>query len=92
MNVGGYQIIDLKNHNFEDGVGFIIDGIYDKIKATRKPILVSGVKFEGVELKDQFVMAKVIGSSYKIAYQFDVGETWLQILIADTDEVTVTEI
>ena len=91
MNVGGYQIIDLKNHNFEEGVGFTIDGIYDIIEATRKPILVSGVKFEGVELQDQFVMAKVIGSSYKLAYQFD-EVTYLQILIEDTDVVTVAEI
>lgn len=65
MKVGGYRIIDLKGTNFTVGTGVVIDGIYDKIESTRKPLYVSGVVVAGVEYHDTWVDFTVDGSNYK---------------------------
>ena len=54
MTKGGYQILDLKNFVFkgQTGGGFNsvnIQGIYDKIKDTNKPILVTGFVWGDLE-------------------------------------------
>ena len=84
MKKGGYQIIDLKNKTMTSGVGAVYDGIYDKVKGTRKPILVSGLNLGGTEYHDSFVDFTVSGTTFTGTIY---GKT---ITIADTDTVTVT--
>ena len=55
MNKGGYQIVDLGGKSFTLGTGIVVDGAYDKIKGTRKPIYVSGIVIAGVEYHDTYV-------------------------------------
>ena len=64
MTKGGYQIIDLKGHQHTSGVGTIHEGIYDKIEATSKPILLSGIAVNGIEYHDTFIFPCVNGSNY----------------------------
>lgn len=52
---GGYQIVSLKNINFESGDGFKIDGIFNTIKNTTKPILLTGIVLGGTKFHDTFV-------------------------------------
>lgn len=92
MNVGGYQIIDLKNHNFVDNVDFTIEGIYNKIESTRKPILISGFQYEGKEMHNQFCSCVVNGSNYDITYHKSSGDIWIGITVQDNDVITVHEI
>ena len=55
MNKGGYQIVDLGDKSFTLGTGIVVDGAYDKIKGTRKPIYVSGIVIAGTEYHDTYV-------------------------------------
>lgn len=55
MNKGGYQIVDLGGKSFTLGTGIVIDGAYDKIRGTRKPIYVSGIVIAAVEYHDTYV-------------------------------------
>lgn len=55
MNKGGYQIVDLGGKSFTLGTGIVVDGAYDKIKGTRKPIYVSGIVIAGTEYHDTYV-------------------------------------
>ena len=55
MNKGGYQIVDLGGKNFTLGTGIVVNGTYDKIKGTRKPIYVSGIVIAGTEYHDTYV-------------------------------------
>lgn len=86
MRHGGYIIIDLQGKELLDGVGMVVDGIYDKVEGTSKAILVSGFNFEGVEYKDTFVAFSVVGSAF-------VGKIYeKEIKIEDTDVVTITDV
>ena len=66
MNVGGYQIIDLKNFPFDTikNNSVVIEGIYDKIESTLKPILLTGMVVDDIEVRNQFVTPRVSGSEY----------------------------
>lgn len=55
MNKGGYQIVDLGGKSFTLGTGIVVDGAYDKIKGTRKPIYVSGIVIADFDYHDTFV-------------------------------------
>ena len=95
MKKGGYQIIDLENRDFRDGIGQQFEGIYELIEGTRKPILLSGFSFGGKEFHDTFVNPIVSGSSYYINYRYyepeDDMTIYLNIRIQDNDVITVTE-
>ena len=86
MRNGGYIIIDLQGKQLLDGVGMVVDGIYDKVEGSTKAILLSGLNFEGVEYKDAFVSFYVVGSAF-------IGKVnSKQIKIEDTDVVTITDL
>ena len=85
MTIGGYQIIDLKNTKLTVGTGTKIDGVYDKIKSTRKAILISGLNVGGTEYHDTFVELTVSGTNYTGTIY---GKT---ITISNADLVTVSE-
>ena len=84
MKHGGYQIIDLKNTKLTVGTGTKIDGVYDKIKSTRKAILISGLNVGGTEYHDTFVELTVSGTNYTGTIY---GKT---ITISNADLVTVS--
>ena len=89
MVKGGYQIIDLNGHNHTSEVGAIHEGIYDKIEATSKPILLSGITVNAVEYHDTFIFPCVNGNSYVavVGANPTTNETII-INIEDTDVVT----
>ena len=84
MTNGGYQIIDLKNIKLTVGTGTKIDGVYDKIKSTRKAILISGLNVGGTEYHDTFVELTVSGTNYTGTIY---GKT---ITISNEDLVTIS--
>lgn len=87
---GGYLILDLKNTNFSSGVGIVIPNIYDRIESTRKPVRLSNIVFEGKELRDIDInYLYAFGSTYTTS--ITVGALSIEIVIADTDVVTVTQ-
>lgn len=66
MNKGGYQIINLGGVNLEQDIPVKIDGVYDKIKGTTKPLLFSGINIKGKEYRDIFTTATVIQGYFRV--------------------------
>ena len=59
MRQGGYKIINLKGINItSQGVKF--DGIYDAIKGTRKPTVLSGLVTDSTEYPDMAVLMETL--------------------------------
>ena len=59
MNKGGYQILDLNGIEFVDSEKYVIDGIFNKISETRKPILITNFVLDGpnkIKMRDVFAM------------------------------------
>ena len=86
---GGYLIIDLNNKNFENGVGMVVDGIYERIESTRKPVRFSNFVFGENEFRDidLFTIGR-LGSTYQA--DVFIGTTIMTVVISDEDIVTVT--
>ena len=84
MNKGGYQIIDLKNKNFTLGTGMVVEGAYEKIECTLKPIYFSGISIAGVEYNDCYVQIVSNGSNFE-------GTMYgKKIVIQNNDVVTIS--
>ena len=64
MNVGGYQIIDFNNFPFigDNTDSLTIDGIYDKIVGTKKPILITGLCVSNTKAQNFYCYPLVDGS------------------------------
>lgn len=91
MVKGGYQIINLNDHAHTSGVGAIHDGIYDKIEATRKPILLSGITVDAIEYHDTFIFPCVNGTNYVAVVGINpTTNQEIIINIQDNDVVTFT--
>ena len=89
MKQGGYQILDLKNHNFAtSGSSNTYNGCYELLKGTRKAVLVSGMKINGVEYRDFFALFVV--SNNNIVYKVTEQVTGLIITITVKSNDTVT--
>ena len=85
---GGYQIIDLKGKNFEPGISQYVEGVYELIEGTTKPIMISNFVFAGVKQHDFFAIVKVVDSSYVIETPIQYAK---RIVFNDTDAVFVYE-
>lgn len=84
MNKGGYQIVDLGGKSFTLGTGIVVDGTYDKIKGTRKPIYVSGIVIAGVEYHDTYVDFTVNQTNFE-------GTIYgKKIVVQNNDTVTIS--
>ena len=89
MVKGGYQIINLNNDNHTAGVGMVHEGIYDRIKATKKPILLSGIVVNAVEYHDTYIFPCVNGTSFvAVVGRNPTTNEEIRINIEDTDVVT----
>lgn len=86
MTKGGYQIIDLNDVNHINDVGVIHNGIYNKIKSTRKVILLSGIVFRGIKYNDMFVFPKY---NYNTGISMKIGN--IDITINENDVVKFIE-
>ena len=85
---GGYLIIDLNNKNFEIGVGMVVDGIYERIENTRKPVRFSNFVLEGNEIRDlELNNIGIVGSTFEAG--ITRGDLNVTIVKADTDVVTI---
>lgn len=85
MFKGGYKLIDLHNVNLKTGVGTTIKGVHDAIESSyRKPLILTGVVLDSVEVSDLFVNVTVDSGNYKITVP--TGE----IVITSADLVTYT--
>lgn len=91
--VGGYKIIDLENKLFTPDVGIVYDGIYEKIKQTRKPILLSGLNIEGeVVYHDFYVVPEPWeGRFVMTTHEFTSGAAEYTIEVAENDEVMISK-
>lgn len=84
MNKGGYQIVDLGGKSFTLGTGIVVDGTYDKIKGTRKPIYVSGIVIAGTEYHDTYVDFTVNKTNFE-------GTIYgKKIVVQNNDTVTIS--
>lgn len=90
MNKGGYQILDFKNKPMSSGVGMVFEGIYDKLEGTRKPILISGLHYGGIEYHDFFATFHVDGSDY--IHAGDDINIFFSIRINSNDIVTIIDL
>lgn len=85
MFKGGYKLIDLRNVDLKTGVGATIGGIHGSIESSyRKPLVLTGVVLDSVEVSDLFVNVTVDSGNYKITVP--TGE----IVITSADLVTYT--
>lgn len=71
MRQGGYKIINLKGINITSQ-GVKIDGIYESIKGTRKPTVLSGLVTNSTEYPDMAVLFKLdTDGSYKYSFVYN---------------------
>ena len=77
MQKGGYQIIDLLDVPLTTEDVYYIEGIYAKIANTRKPILLSGLNFDGKDLRDGFVDVLEVAFDTELSYQLYYNREFL---------------
>lgn len=81
---GGYKIIDLNYTNFTTAKAVTVPGIYEKIKGTKKAILIEHFLIGGTWCRPCFPEITVSGTSFT----FDVyGKTFT---VSNNDSVTIT--
>lgn len=55
MTKGGYQILDLSPYKFTASSNMVnVEGIFNTLYSSKKQILVSGLTYDGVTLRDSF--------------------------------------
>ena len=88
---GGELIIDLKNIDHTIGVAVKHPGIYGLIESTRKPVRLCNFVIAGSKKQDvDLVSLEAEGATYK-ANLFLGGPTNYNIVITNTDDVTITQ-
>lgn len=90
MRQGGYKIINLKGINITSS-GVKIDGIYEAIKGTRKPTVLSGLVASSTEYPDMTVLFNPdTDGSYKYSFVYNSKSIALTITKADVVSATVS--
>ena len=85
---GGELIIDLKNINHVLGTAVNHPGTYSLIKSTRKPVRLCNLVMANSEKQDICLTSlEPVGNTYKAV--FSSVNTFYNIVITDTDEVTI---
>ena len=83
---GGYQIIDFKGVNFEPGIGKPIEGVYDLVSGTDKPIMITNFVVAGAKQHDFFAQVRLESGVFKISTSITNAKT---INISNDDSVTI---
>ena len=94
--IGGYQIIDLKGVDLygTEGAGVTITGLYDKIKGSRKPILLENLVVNEVQYKNTFVIFTTVNGNFVAALTTVLGADTVMgmfITVDDSDNVTAAD-
>lgn len=89
MKTGGYQIIDLEGKDI-GSVSVTINGIYDKIESTRKPLLVSGLVVDGKEFHDFFAFCQEDATTFYLYFPFFGSGDYTSSYISVESDDTVT--
>ena len=55
MNAGGYQILDFKGADVASEHNTTIEGMYELIESSTKPLMTANLTFEGKEFKNSFI-------------------------------------
>lgn len=84
---GGYKIIDLQNKNITTESSISIDGIYDAIESTQKPILVENITIDEFDKKPLFVEVDVNEDSNYVFVAYGYSFT-----ITDEDTIVLETI
>lgn len=92
MVKGGYQIIDLEDRNFTKLSNQTYKGIYEKLDNTRKPCILSGIKLNGIELRDVFVNFTKSGNQYTCHFEcvIENKNATVIVTVGNTDNVLIT--
>lgn len=81
---GGYKIIDLGYMNFTTAKAVTVPGIYERIRSSRKSIMLEHFSIGGTDCRPCFPEITVSGTSFT----FDAyGKTFT---VANNDSVTVS--
>lgn len=84
---GGYQIIDFKGKNFESTTSsHTIEGVYDLISGTDKPIMITNFVVAGIKQHDFFAQIRFEAGVFKISTSITNAKT---ISITNNDLVTI---
>lgn len=82
---GGYKIINFKNKKLTTGAFATISGIYDSVEHNyRKPLLLSNLVLDGVEIPDTFASYKLSGTDFV----FNIPQGTIKISQNDSVEYT----
>ena len=88
MKKGGYQIIDLKNFNIQNGNSVTIKGIYNLLKEVKKPLLLSGIKVNAVKQQDQYIIPELSENNFLLAIKLYDTSTTCSATVKPDDTVT----
>lgn len=84
---GGYVILDLGNIKHKINTPVVHKGIYELLKSTKKPVIVTNVVLDNVEIRDSFTIWSGVEQE-KEKFLMNYGRT---MIVAPNDEVTFTE-
>lgn len=91
MKRGGYQIVDLKNIKIDDESGANIEGIYDLVEGTTKPILFCGINNDGTEMRDVFAQISLRANIFYALLSLENGVATYLKIESDDDVSIITE-
>lgn len=87
--MSGVKYIDLEGNNFlSTGTPVTIKGVYNRIKSTRKRIVLTNFSIDGVKSHDIDSPVTSDGTDYHIIFFIRTGK--ITITITSDDEITLT--
>ena len=87
--MSGVKYIDLENNNFlSTGTPVTIKGVYNRIKSTRKRIVLTNFSVDGIKSHDIDSPVTSDGTDYHIIYFTRAGKN--TFTFASNDEITLT--
>lgn len=85
--VNGYKIIDLKG--IDMFIGGTVRGIHEEIKNSTKPIMLTGIINEGIDLKPMFLDFQPYALGFEAIFAFQGDDYSFHVGIED--EITITK-
>lgn len=94
MGKGGYQIIDFKKHSFVSENPVVIKGIYNLIKNTSKPIIITGLVFDNIYTRDiwaNFQYSSISDTYVAVIVLTVEGELITLVIIVNNKDRVITQ-